>query len=127
MRGLEGKVALITGGASGIGEATAHRFAEEGARVVIADIDGDNAVRVAHEIGAAALAVQADITQAAPVQEAVEKALARFGCLDIVHNNAAAGFPGRIGDLDEESWKRTVALNLTAHFLVTRAALPPML
>jgi len=127
MRGLRDKVALITGGASGIGEATARRFAEEGMRVVIADIDADGARRVADEIGPAALWVQADITQPESAALMVRQAYERFGRLDVLHNNAASGFPGRIGELDTESWERTVALNLTGHFLVTRAALPAML
>ena len=127
MRGIAGKVALITGGASGIGEAAAKRFAAEGARVVIADVDDGNARRVAAEIGEAALALHADITEPTAVEELIRAALERCGRIDIVHNNAASGYPGRIGDLDVESWTRTVRLNLTAHFLVTRAALRPML
>jgi len=127
MRGLSGKVVLITGGASGIGEATAKRFAAEGARVVIADVDDANAARVAGEIGDAALALHADITRPSDVDGLVSRSLERLGRLDVVHNNAASGVPGRIGDLDVESWSRTVALNLSAHFLVTRAALPVML
>lgn len=127
MRGLKDKVALITGGASGIGEATAKRFAAEGTHVVIADIDADGAKRVAGEIGDGALAVQADITHPESAALMVREAFERFGRLDILHNNAASGWPGRIGDLDTESWERTVRLNLTGHFLVTRAALPAML
>jgi NAD(P)-dependent dehydrogenase (short-subunit alcohol dehydrogenase family) len=127
MRGIAGKVALITGGASGIGEATARRFAEEGARVVIADIDAAGAERVAAEIGERAVAITADITQAAAAEAMVQRALESFGRLDVVHNNAASGFPGRIADLDPESWRRTVDLNLSGHFLVTHAALPAML
>ena len=127
MRGIEGKVALITGGGSGIGEATAKRFAVEGGRVLVADLDAEGAARVAGEIGAAALALEADITRPEDAEAMVERAVRHFGKLDVVHNNAASGFPGRIGDLDVESWNRTVALNLSGHFLVTRAALPAML
>jgi NAD(P)-dependent dehydrogenase (short-subunit alcohol dehydrogenase family) len=127
MRGIEGKVALVTGGASGIGEATARRFAEEGARVIVADVDAEGAHRVAAEIGAAAAAIGTDITRPEDVEKMVSLAVQRFGRLDVVHNNAASGWPGKIGDLDAGAWSRTVALNLTGHFQVTRAALPAML
>jgi NAD(P)-dependent dehydrogenase (short-subunit alcohol dehydrogenase family) len=128
LRGLSGKVALITGGGSGIGEATAKRFAEEGARVVVADIDDEAGRRVAGEIGSErALAVHGDITRAESAGEVVRRTIDRFGRLDVLHNNAAAGAAGRIADLDDEAWTRTVALNLTGHVLVTRAALPHML
>lgn len=127
MRGLQGKVALITGGASGIGEAAARRFAAEGTRVVIADIDENGARRVAADIGAAALAVHGDITVPESAAAMVRQAVERFGRLDVVHNNAASGMPGRVGDLATESWEATVRLNLTGHFLVTRAALPALL
>jgi 3-oxoacyl-[acyl-carrier protein] reductase len=127
MRGLKDKVALITGGASGIGEATAKRFAAEGVTVVIADIDDAGAARVAAEIGSRALAVHGDITRPESAAEMVARAIDRFGRLDVLHNNAASGAAGRIADLDDDSWSRTVQLNLTGHFLVTRAALPHML
>jgi len=127
VRGLAGKVALITGGASGIGEATARRFAAEGALVAIADIESEAAERVARDLGQNAIPIHTDIADAAHVDHAVRRVLDHFGRLDIVHNNAASGFPGRIADLDAESWNRTIALNLTGHFLVTRAALPSML
>jgi len=127
LRGLQGKVALVTGGASGIGAATARRFAAEGALVVVADIDAEGAERVAGEIGAQATAVRGDIAAADDAAALVRHAVERFGRLDIVHNNAASGAAGRIADIDPGAWDRTIAVNLSGHFFVTRAALPVML
>jgi meso-butanediol dehydrogenase/(S,S)-butanediol dehydrogenase/diacetyl reductase len=120
-------VAVVTGGASGIGAATARRLVADGARVVIADIDGDAAHGLAAELGSAARAVQTDISDPNGAPLLVAAALDRFGRLDIVHNNAAGGAAGRIADLDVATWNRTLAVNLSGHFYVTRAALAPML
>ena len=127
MRGLSGKVALITGGGSGIGAATARRLVAEGARVVVADIDGDGAERVALDLGGGAVAVRGDIADPAQAGEMVGAAVEAFGGLDIVHNNAASGSIGRVADIEPSSWNRTLAVNLSGHFYVTRAALPGML
>lgn len=127
LRGIAGKVALITGAASGIGAATARRLVEEGARVVLADLDDEGACRVAGEIGADASPVCGDISDSRDAEAIVGHTLRAFGRLDILHNNAASGCPERIGDIDVEGWNRTVAINLTGHFLVTRFALPAML
>jgi meso-butanediol dehydrogenase/(S,S)-butanediol dehydrogenase/diacetyl reductase len=127
LRGLAGKVALITGGASGIGAATARRLAQEGARVVLADLDEEGARRLAGEIGAQASPVRGDIADASDAAALVRHTLAVFGRLDILHNSAAMGLPGRIAEMDADAWNRTIAINLTGHFLVARHALPPML
>ena len=127
MRGVAGKVALITGAGSGIGEATARRLAAEGARVVVGDVNGDAAIRVAGEIGRAASPIVGDIADPAAAEVMVHHAVDTFGRLDILHNNAASGAAGRIADIDPDSWNRTIAINLTGHFLMTRAALPVML
>lgn len=127
MRGLNDKVVLITGGGSGIGAASARRFAAEGARVVLADLNAEAATDVAREIGAAALAVHGDIADASDAERMVREVVARCGRLDVLHNNAASGAAGRIADIDPAAWNRTIAVNLTGHFLMTRAALSVML
>lgn len=125
-----GKVALITGSASGIGEATAKRFAQEGARVVVVDINEDGMRRVVGEIQAAggqASACAADVADAADAEAMVQHAVDTFGRLDVLHNNATSGTLGIITDMTVEAWDRTVAVNLTAPFLATKFALPVMI
>jgi meso-butanediol dehydrogenase / (S,S)-butanediol dehydrogenase / diacetyl reductase len=124
MRGLTDKVVLVTGGGSGIGAASARRFAAEGARVVVADLNGDAATDVAREI--VGHAMHGDIADAGDAERMVQETVGRFGRLDVLHNNAASGAAGRIADIDPASWSRTIAVNLTGHFLMTRAALPAM-
>lgn len=126
-KGIAGKVALVTGGASGIGAATARRFVAEGARVVIADVNEVGARVLAAELGDASRAVGGDISKPADASRLVACALEHFGRLDILHNNAASGAGGRIADIDVESWNRTLAINLSGHFYMSRAALPVML
>lgn len=89
MRRLEGKVAFITGGAGGIGSATARRFIDEGAQVTIADVNVDAARRVAETLGPQAYATKIDIGDEVSVKAALDDAYARFGRLDILFNNAA--------------------------------------
>lgn len=129
-RCLDGRVALITGAASGIGEATAKRCAQEGAAVVVVDINGDGADRVVAEIRAAggrASAFRADVAVPDAIEAMVRHAVEVFGRLDILHNNAASGDPGFISDITLEQWNRTLAVNLTAQFLATKYALPQMI
>lgn len=127
---LAGKVALITGGGSGIGEATAQRFGTEGARVLIVDINGTNAERVAtalREQGGEASHLVADVTDPEAVQGMIQHAVKTFGRLDILHNNATAAEMGSVADLSLEGWNRTLAVNVTAPFLATKYAIPVML
>ena len=127
MNRLKGKVAIVTGAASGFGEGMAKRFAEEGAKVVVADLNGAGAERVAGEIGAAAVACKADVAQRADVDAMVRLATDRFGRLDIMVNNA--GYTHRNGDMlkvDEKTFDTIVAVNMKAIYLAALAVVPVM-
>lgn len=127
---VAGKVALITGGGSGIGEATAKRFSQEGAKVVVVDINEDGARRVAREIqakGGQASALRADVADPTAAEAMIKHAVDTFGRLDVLHNNATALEIGSVANLTIEGWNRTIAVNLTAPFLATKFALPLMI
>jgi NAD(P)-dependent dehydrogenase (short-subunit alcohol dehydrogenase family) len=126
---LAGKVALITGGGSGIGRATALLFAGEGAAVAVVDLDGARAQVVAREIdaeGGQALAVRCDVSQAADCQRAVQETVAAFGRLDILFNNAGIIRRASVLELTEEEWDRAMAVNVKSVFLLSRYAIPIM-
>lgn len=120
-----GRVALITGGASGIGLASAKRFVAEGARVVIWDINFDRLERECAAIGESALCQQVDVTDPARIGSALDDAMTKFGQLDIVVNSAGiVGESSPFWTQTPVQWQRVVDLNLTAIFLVCRAAVP---
>jgi NAD(P)-dependent dehydrogenase (short-subunit alcohol dehydrogenase family) len=120
---LTGKVAVITGGASGIGAGTATRFVEEGAAVVVADIQGDAGRAVADRLGDACRFVRTDVTVESEVAAAVDLAVAEFGRLDCMFNNAGiVGVVGPIADTPAEAWDQTVAVLLRSAFLGTKHA-----
>jgi NAD(P)-dependent dehydrogenase (short-subunit alcohol dehydrogenase family) len=120
---LEGKHAVITGAASGIGEATARLFIREGASVVLADVDDERGRRIAGECGDRARFVHADVAEEDAVESAVSASVEEFGGLDVLFNNA--GNPGSVGgilDIDLAMFDRTVAIHLRGVFLGIRAA-----
>jgi NAD(P)-dependent dehydrogenase (short-subunit alcohol dehydrogenase family) len=126
---LVGKRALITGGASGIGRATALLFAREGAAVVVADVDESGGQAVVHDIlghGGQAVFVRCDVTRAADCQRAVEQAVALFGGLDILFNNAGIIRRTTVLDITEEEWDRVMAVNVKSIYLMSRYAVPVM-
>jgi len=125
-----GKVAVVTGGASGIGAATARRLAAEGARVAIADIQDSLGVAVASQIEASGGAVfyqRSDVAVLADWQELVKEVIRRFGRLDIVHNNAYAIMRGPTHELDEADWDRQIDVCLKQVFLSVKACMPHLL
>lgn len=130
MQRLQGKVAIVTGGGSGIGASTSHLFGAEGAQVVVVDKRGDAAETTAaaiRESGGSALAVCADVTQAREVEAMVDTTVDTYGGLDVIFNNAGIGVQGNVVDMPEETWDRVVALNLTGVFLGCKYAIPKMI
>lgn len=124
---LKGKVAVITGAGSGFGEGIAKRFAEEGARVVVADLNGEAAARVAGEIGASAVAVTADVTVRADVDRMVKAASEGFGRLDILINNAGYSHRNKsLLEVSEDEFDRILAVNAKAIYLSALAVVPIM-
>jgi NAD(P)-dependent dehydrogenase (short-subunit alcohol dehydrogenase family) len=126
---LTGKVALVTGGGSGIGAACAHELAALGARVVVADRRLDAAQAVAAELGAdRAAAVATDVTSPDACREMVRSCVGRFGRLDVAVNSAGIGAPERmpIGEASWELWRRVLSINLDGVFLSMQAEIPAM-
>jgi NAD(P)-dependent dehydrogenase (short-subunit alcohol dehydrogenase family) len=121
---LRGKVAVVTGAANGIGRACATRFAAEGAKVVVADLDSTHLQSVADEIGA--LAVATDVSVEADIQHLVARAEQDLGPIDLFHSNAGIGVGGGV-DAPDEDWQRIWDVNLMAHVYATRAVLPSMI
>lgn len=121
---LEGKVALVTGGASGIGAATAHRLAAEGARVAIGDINEHGATAVAGEIDG--LGVKLDVTDTTSVREAAKAVQAQLGEIDVLVNNAGTDLFSYFVNTDEGLWDFVLGVNLRGVLAVTHAVLPGM-
>jgi NAD(P)-dependent dehydrogenase (short-subunit alcohol dehydrogenase family) len=124
---LEGRVAVVTGGGSGIGLATVRRFAQEGARVVVGDVDAVGGKAVAEEVGGAF--VSCDVTDAEQVDTLFATAKERYGSVDVAFNNAGISPPedDSILTTDLEAWRRVQEVNLTSVYLCCKAALPYML
>jgi NAD(P)-dependent dehydrogenase (short-subunit alcohol dehydrogenase family) len=127
---LKDKVALITGGTSGIGEATAILFAKEGAKVAIAGRSEKRGHAVVEKIandGGAAILVPTDVRSSAECNQAVEQTLAAFGNIDILFNNAGVFYPHTVVDCTEEEWDLQLDINLKGTFLMSKAVLPSMI
>jgi len=128
---LEGKVCLVTGGASGIGRATALAFAREGAKVVVSDVavaGGEETVRLIREAGGEAIFVPCDVSQAADVQALVERTVRAYGRLDCAFNNAGIeGMAARTADYSEEVWDRVISIDLKGVWLCMKYEIQQML
>jgi NAD(P)-dependent dehydrogenase (short-subunit alcohol dehydrogenase family) len=122
---LDGQRAIVTGGASGIGQATCRRMTAEGARVAVVDVNGAAAHAVAEELDG--LAYQVDVTDFEALQDAVDDAARRLGGISAVFNNAGAGSMSRIHDWSIEEWNRLVAVNLSGVFHGMKATIPHLL
>lgn len=124
---LQGKTAIVTGGASGFGEGIVRRFADEGARVVIADRNGEAAQALATELGANHLGVRVDVANAADVAALVKQTLAATGRLDVLINNAGVGHtPQPMEGLPEDEFDRIFAVNAKSIYLLAREVVPVM-
>ncbi|WP_316777178.1 SDR family NAD(P)-dependent oxidoreductase [Pedobacter antarcticus] len=131
MKLLENKVAIVTGAASGIGEAVAHIFAEAGAKVVVSDVDQEKGERVVAELksqGADAIFVQADTSKPADNEKLVKTTIEQFGALHIAVNNAGIGGPAaRTGEYPVDDWDKVISINLSGVFYGLRYQIPAML
>jgi len=123
---LKDKVAIITGAASGIGAATASLFAKEGALVAVVDLKatGAETVKSIRTAGGEAIFLQTDVAQTASVQQMVEKTVATYGRLDILHNNAGIFVVGDVLSLEEADWERCLNTNLKSVYLASKYAIP---
>lgn len=127
---LKERVALVTGGTSGIGSATAVRFAKEGASVAITGRNAERGEKVVGEIASAggeAIFIRADVRLAEDCRRAVERTLERFGRIDVLFNNAGVFHPRTVPECTEEEWDETIDSSLKGAFLMSKYALPSMI
>ena len=126
---LQGKVAVVTGGAQGIGRAIALGFGREGAKVVVADLQVDKARSVIQELqalGAEGYAVEVNVAAESSVKRLANEAFGRFGRVDILVNDAGVYIKSLVVNMSEETWDRTINVNLGGNFLCSRAVIPAM-
>lgn len=127
--GFKNKVALVTGGSSGIGRATALAFARKGAKVVIADwMENQETMDLIENLGGEAIFVKCDVSKASDVKALIEKTIATFGRLDFAYNNAGIeGIQAPVQDCTEENWDKTIGVNLKGIWLCMKYEIPEML
>lgn len=126
---LEGKVALITGAGAGIGKTTALRFAQEGAKVIVTDINLDNVTQTASEIeqaGGSAAAFKHDVSSEDDWKRIVEASVKQFGSIDILFNNAGIYFIKPLAEIGLDEWNRMLSINVTGVFLGMKHVMPVM-
>src|SRR5262249_23249919 len=126
---LKGKVALISGGARGMGAVEGRLFAKEGGKVVVGDVleaEGRGVETEIRKAGGEAVYVRLDVRSEADWKNAVDTAVNRFGKLDVLVNNAGVGGPGRVEAVTLDEWNRVMEINSTGGFLGTRAVIPPV-
>jgi meso-butanediol dehydrogenase / (S,S)-butanediol dehydrogenase / diacetyl reductase len=125
--GLNGKIAIVTGGAMGIGKGIVSCLVREGATVVIADLNQKAAEKTAQEIGKGTVGMNLDVTKKAEIENLVKDVKEKFGRIDILVNNAGLNIPGSLVELKEEHWDKINDVNLKAVFLVSQAVAPKMI
>lgn len=121
---LAGKTAIVTGSASGIGEAVAKRFGMEGARLALADVNTEEMADTASAIDGDVLAIETDVSNRDEVDAMVEETVEHYGQLDILVNNAGIGMFGNVTDLSDEEWHQAIDIDLNSMFYGCRAAMP---
>lgn len=126
---LEGKVALITGGAKGIGKITAKKFLQQGAKVVICDFDADAGKVALNEFDAhdRAKFIEVDVTVTDQIEAMIKEIVSTYGQIDILVNNAGITIDGFLIKMDEDAWEKVIAVNLTGVFKCTKAVVPLMM
>ncbi|MEC0174331.1 SDR family NAD(P)-dependent oxidoreductase [Paenibacillus favisporus] len=127
---LAGKIALITGSGSGIGKAAALLFAQEGATVIVNDLDaqkGEETVQEIVEMGIKGMFIQADVTDPASVHAMVEQTIAAFGHIDVLFNNAGISGVGALHEVEPDAWDRVMSVNIRGVYLPSKYALPHMM
>ncbi|WP_248930433.1 SDR family NAD(P)-dependent oxidoreductase [Paenibacillus hamazuiensis] len=127
---LQGKVTLITGSGSGIGKSSALLFAKEGAAVIVNDLDearGNETVKEIRDAGGEAVFIQADVTDPESVQSMVNQAIAKFGRIDVLFNNAGISGVGAIHEVEPDAWDRVINVNIRGVFLPCKYVLPHMM
>lgn len=126
---FQGKSVIVTGGASGIGEATVQLFSAEGASVVIADVSpkGEEIAQQVNQNGGSAIFIQTDVSKANQAERLIQEAVNQYGRLDILHNNAGVLVVGDVTTISETDWDRSINVNLKGVYLVSKYAIPAMI